>query len=57
MRSALATLSPVQQQMIELAYFSGLRQNEIAARVGLSLRSVRTGMHVGMMGLRDAIES
>jgi len=56
-RSALAALPPVQQQMIELAFFSGLRQNEIAAQVGLSLQSVRTGIHVGMPGLRDPIKS
>lgn len=56
-RSAFATLSPVQQQMIELAYFSGLSQNEIAARLGLSLQSVQTKMRAGMMRLRDAFES
>ena len=56
-RSALAALPSVQQQMIELAYFSGLRQNEIAARLGLPLQSVQTGLRAGMMGLRDALES
>ncbi len=55
-RSAFATLSPVQQQMIELAYFSGLLQNEIAARLDLSLHSVRTGMQEGVARLRDAFE-
>ena len=55
-RSTFAALPPVQQQMIELAYFSGLRQNEIAARVGLSVESVRAGIGAGMEGLRDALE-
>lgn len=55
-RSAFAMLSPVQQQIIELAYFSGLYQNEIAARLGLSLQSVQTEMRAGMMRLRDAFE-
>lgn len=55
-RSALAALPPVEQQMLELAYFSGLRQNEIAARVGLSVQSVREGIRAGMKGLRDAFE-
>lgn len=56
-RSAFTELPPVEQQIIELAFFSGLRQNEIAARVGLSLQSVRTGMRAGMMKLRNAFDS
>ena len=56
-QSALAKLPPAQQQIIELAYFSGLRRDEIAARLGLSPQSVQTGMRAGMMRLRDALES
>ncbi|HEX8150005.1 MAG TPA: sigma-70 family RNA polymerase sigma factor [Pyrinomonadaceae bacterium] len=56
-RAALAALPPAEQQMIELAYFSGLRQNEIAARVGLSPQSVRAGIRAGMMRLCGAFES
>ncbi len=54
-RSAFTTLSPAQQQMIELAYFSGLRQKEIAVRLGLSLRLVQTEMQDGVLRLRDAL--
>ncbi len=54
-RSAFATLSPAQQQMIELAYFSGLSQKEIAVRLGLSLQSVQTGMRAGVTSLCDAL--
>ncbi len=56
-RSGYVALPPVQQQIIELAYFSGLRQNEIAARLGLSLRSVQAGMRAGMMRLRELPET
>ena len=56
-QSAFAELSPAQQQIIELAYFSGLRRDEIAARLGLSTQSVQTGMRAGMLRLRDALES
>ena len=56
-RSALAALPPVERQMIELAYFSGLRQNEIAARVGLPPQSVRAGIRAGMMRLCGAFKS
>ncbi|MBC7910467.1 MAG: sigma-70 family RNA polymerase sigma factor [Pyrinomonadaceae bacterium] len=54
-REALAALPPAQQQIIELAYFSGLRQNEIAAQLGLSLQLVQTGMRAGMMRLRESL--
>lgn len=56
-RAALATLSTVQQQTLELAYFSGLSQNEIAARFDLSLHSLQLEMRAGMMRLRSANES
>lgn len=56
-RSAFAGLPPAQQQIIELAYFSGLRRDEIAARLGLSLQAVQTEMRAGLTGLRDALES
>ena len=56
-RSAFAALPPVEQQIIELAYFSGLRPNEIATRVGLSLQSVRARVRAGMMRLSSALES
>ena len=56
-QSAFAELSPVQQQIIELAYFSGLRQNEIAALLSLSLQSVQTGMCAALSKLRESLES
>ncbi|MBA3767488.1 MAG: sigma-70 family RNA polymerase sigma factor [Acidobacteria bacterium] len=56
-QSALAELSPAQQQIIELAYFSGLRQNEIAAFLSLSLQSVQMGMRAAMRKLREVLES
>ncbi len=54
-RSAFAALPPVQQQTLELAYFSGLSQNEIAAHLGVSLQSMQTRIQDGVMGLRDAL--
>jgi RNA polymerase sigma-70 factor, ECF subfamily len=56
-RSAFSALPPAEQRMIELAFFSGLRQNEIAARVGLSLQSVRAGIRAGMVRLCGAFQS
>lgn len=56
-RSAFAELSPAQQQIIELAYFSGLRQQEIAALLSLSLRAVQLRMCAAMRKLHDALGS
>jgi RNA polymerase sigma-70 factor, ECF subfamily len=52
-QSVFTELSPMQQQVIELAYFSGLRQNQVAARLSLSPQSVRTGIQSAMRKLRD----
>ena len=57
MRSAFAALTPVQQQIIELEYLSNLAENEIAARLGLSLQTVHAGMRDAMVKLLDAFES
>ncbi len=54
-KSAFAELSPVQRQILELAYFSGLRQNEIAALLSIPLQSVRLGMLAALGKLREAL--
>jgi RNA polymerase sigma-70 factor (ECF subfamily) len=50
---ALALLTPEQWQVIELAYFSGLSHNEIAAKLGQPLGTVKTRIRTGMMLLRE----
>lgn len=54
-RRALETLSPSQRQVIELAYFEGLSQSEIAARLEEPLGTVKTRVRLGMQKLRETL--
>ncbi len=51
-REAMRSLPPAQRQVIELGYFSGLTQVEIADRTGLPLGTVKTRVRLAMNKLR-----
>ena len=55
MHHALAELVSEQRAAITLAYFSGLSQSEIAAKLGLPLGTVKTRIRLGMSQLRDVL--
>ena len=54
-RQAIESLSPPQRQAIELAFFEGLSQSEIAARLNEPLGTVKTRVRLGMQKLRESL--
>ena len=55
-RGALVALSDVQREALELAYFGGLTQQEIAERTGTPLGTVKSRMRLGLLAMRRSLE-
>jgi len=55
-RKALSALSEDQRRAIELAFFNGLSQNEIALRLKEPLGTIKTRIRNGMLRLRDLLQ-
>ena len=55
MQAALAQLPPDQRQALELAYYGGLSQSELAERLGVPLGTVKSRMFVALAKLRDLL--
>ena len=55
-RAAITRLSAEQRMAIELAYFEGLTQAEIAVRVGAPLGTIKSRVRLGLLQLRRQLE-
>lgn len=53
--AALAALPESQRRVLELAYFRGLSQSEIAQELGAPLGTVKSWARKGLLGLRSAL--
>jgi RNA polymerase sigma-70 factor (ECF subfamily) len=55
LRAAVNQLSPQQRKVIELAYFNGLTQTEIADRLDEPLGTVKARARRGLMKLKELL--
>jgi len=56
-REAVAGLPPEQRRSLELAFFGGLTQEQIAARLGEPLGTVKARIRRGLLKLRESLAS
>ncbi|OLP16950.1 RNA polymerase subunit sigma [Leptolyngbya sp. 'hensonii'] len=56
-QDALLQLPEKQRQILELAYYNGLSQSEIAAQLGLPLGTVKTWSRQGLLSLRKHLQT
>ena len=54
-REAMSALSDVQREAIELAYFGGLTQVEVAERTATPLGTVKSRMRLGLLAMRRVL--
>ncbi|MEM9904038.1 MAG: sigma-70 family RNA polymerase sigma factor [Cyanobacteria bacterium P01_D01_bin.44] len=56
-RNALSALSQAEREVLEIAYYEGLSQSEIANRLSLPLGTVKTRSRQGLKKLRRALDN
>jgi RNA polymerase sigma-70 factor (ECF subfamily) len=55
LQRVMATLPPAQRQAIEMAYYRGMSQRDIAAETGIPLGTIKTRLELGMKKLTEAL--
>ena len=56
-RDALTQLPEQQQQVLEMAYYEGLSQSEIAAKLSIPLGTIKTWSRQGLLNLRKNLKN
>lgn len=56
LRTALDQIPPTEREVLEIAYFQGLSQSEIAAQLGIPLGTVKSRCRQGLLRLRDLLQ-
>jgi RNA polymerase sigma-70 factor (ECF subfamily) len=54
-QEALSRLQPEQREALELGYYGGLTQSELAERLGLPLGTIKSRMFTGLSRLRELL--
>ncbi len=56
LQRVLGQLPPAQRQAIEMAYYKGMSQRDIAAATGIPLGTIKTRLELGMKKLAEALK-